>query len=81
MSRKNPKTIYKTLSILTAFINSAGVQYKQHEANKLKQELKSILTGQEYQDLSIAHSHYIIGEGRDELDAVCKILIEKYGPH
>jgi hypothetical protein len=69
------KIIYQTVD---EFRNKAGAWQSQDKTSKLKTKLKYLLTEQEYWELSIAHSHYVIGEGATELYDICKKLMEKY---
>jgi disulfide oxidoreductase YuzD len=61
------------------FRNKSGAWQSQDKAEKLKSELKNLLTEDEYWKMVIAHSHYVIGEGEQELYDVCKELMDKYG--
>lgn len=63
---------------LDEFRNKAGAWQSQYKAEKLKIELKNLLTEDEYWKLVIAHSHYVTGEGEQELYDVCKQLMDKY---
>lgn len=47
-------------------------------ATNLLRELEGLLKPEEYLKVSIARSHYLIGEGRQELDIECNALIQKY---
>jgi hypothetical protein len=63
---------------LDEFRNKAGAWQGQDKAEKLKIELKNLLTEDEYRKLVIAYSHYVTGEGEVELYDVCKQLMDKY---
>lgn len=67
-----------TYEILDQFRNKAGAWQSQYQADKLKDQLKTALTDDDYTKLSIAHSHYKQGEGATELYDVCKELMNKY---
>lgn len=67
-----------TQKLIDDFRQKACAWQSQNKANKLKQELKSILTEEEYWPLTVAHSHYLLGEGSAELYDICKQLMEKY---
>jgi hypothetical protein len=47
-------------------------------ADRLLVKLKELLPYDEWIKLKIAHSHYLTGEGVEELYDVCKELSEKY---
>ena len=64
--------------LLEPFRNKAGACQSQDEANRIKSNLKPLLTEDEYFKLVIAHSHYYNGEGAAELYDVCNKLSEKY---
>lgn len=65
-------------STLNDFRNKGGAWQSQTKAGKLLVKLKELLPNDEWWKLKIAHSHYLTGEGADELYAVCKELSEKY---
>lgn len=68
----------KILNVLDQFRNKAGAWQSQAKASKLLFELKTLLKEDEWKELNIAHSHYLIGEGSEELYDVCKRIIQKY---
>lgn len=66
---------------LTDFRNSGAAWQKKelgNRAQKLLAELRDDLKEAEWWKLNIAHSHYLAGEGRLEMDTVCNALIQKY---
>jgi len=75
MSRKQKNIIYNTID---QFRQKAGAWQTQEKAEKLKAKLKDLLPEVEYWQIVIAHSHYITGEGTEELYDVCKELMAKY---
>jgi hypothetical protein len=66
------------VELLEQFRQKAGAWQSQHKAVELKEKLKDLLPHDDYWQLVIAHSHYLTGEGTDELYKVCKNLISKY---
>ncbi len=70
----NPEIITK----LNLFKNKGCVIYCQQKATKVLAELKIALSEKDYQALRLAHSHYLLGEGSQELWVVCNNLILKY---
>jgi len=77
LARKESSNTY-IAAILDQFRNKAGAWQSQHKAEKLLSELKELLTEAEYLKLSVAHGHYQLGEGAEELYDVCKGLLLKY---
>lgn len=83
---KNKKEAYKrqldihevTCSILNDFRNKGAAWQSQTRANKLLEKLKVLLLDDEWLKLKIAHSHYLTGEGAEELYEVCKELSKKH---
>lgn len=67
--------IYNTLD---EFRNKAGAMQSQDKAERIKKNLKNLLTEDEYWKITIAHQHFLLGEGSEELYDVCKLIIEKY---
>ena len=65
-------------STLNDFRNKGAAWQSQIMADKLLVKLKEMLPDDEWRKLKVAHSHYLTGEGADELYDVCKELIEKY---
>lgn len=63
---------------LIDFRNKGACFYTQHRASKIKHDLKCVLSEGDYWSLSLAHAHYVSGEGRIELDQVVNDLIRKY---
>lgn len=63
---------------LNDFRNKGAAWQSQIIADKLLVKLKELLPGDEWWKLKIAHSHYLTGEGAEELYDVCKELSEKY---
>lgn len=68
-------TVKDLLNILR---NKGACQYTIHKGDKAMVELKALLPTKEYDTLSIARSHYFIGEGGQELMEACKELLIKY---
>lgn len=66
------------LSLLDRMRNKGACIYSQNEAERLFKQLKKILKEDEFQKLSTAHSHYVIGEGAGEFYEVCEKLNEVY---
>ena len=48
------------------------------KVKKVLERLEELLTADEYHEVHIARQHYLIGEGRAELDHVCNRLIQQY---
>lgn len=67
-----------TINNLQQFREKGAAWQSQATAVRLLTKLKELLTEEEYTQLEIAHSHYKLGEGRKELDAVVTDLIKKY---
>jgi hypothetical protein len=65
------------LNTLDKFRNKGAAWQSQHMANRLLLKLKDLLSYDDYVKIKIAHSHYLTGEGADELYSVCKELEEK----
>jgi hypothetical protein len=66
---------------LTDFRNAGAAWQKEqlgNRAQKALQDLRDCLKEDEWWLLSVAHSHYLTGEGRQEMDKVCNTLIQKY---
>lgn len=63
-----------TITLIEQFRNKAGAWQSQDKVPTLFKQLEKILTPIEYNKLSIAYSHYTIGEGAEELYGVCKEL-------
>lgn len=59
-------------------LNKGACIYTQPKAEKALLALKTLLLETDYNSISIAHSHYLIGEGGEELMQVCKGLKTKY---
>lgn len=78
MAKKVLNTNSELLIALDQFRNKAGAWQSQAKADKLLLKLKELLPENEYWKLCIAHSHYNIGEGAEELYDVCKELYAKY---
>ena len=71
--------IYNVIcSTLNDFRNKGGAWQSQIIAERLLIKLKELLYDNEWWELKIAHTHYLIGEGSDELYNICKKLSEKY---
>ncbi|MWB93004.1 hypothetical protein GON26_01395 [Flavobacterium sp. GA093] len=67
-----------TYDLLDKFRNKAGAWQSQQQAERLKIDLKQVLSDSEYNELCIAHGHYQLGEGTNELYSVCKELMSKH---
>ena len=65
-------------STLNDFRNKGAAWQSQIMADRLLVKLKDLLTDDEWWKIKIAHSHYLTGEGAEELYDVCKELSEKY---
>lgn len=65
-------------STLNDFRNKGAAWQSQIMADKLLTKLKELLLYDEWIKLKIAHSHYLAGEGAEELYDVCKELSKKY---
>jgi hypothetical protein len=65
-------------STLNDFRNKGAAWQSQIMADKLLMKLKELLPDDEWWKLKIAHSHYLTGEGAEELYEICKELSEKY---
>lgn len=63
---------------LNDFRNKGGARQSQTMADRLLIKLKKLLPDDDWWKLKIAHNHYLIGEGAEELYDVCKELSEKY---
>ena len=63
---------------LDDFRNKGAAWQSQIMADRLLTKLKELLPDDEWWSLKIAHSHYLTGEGGEELYDVCKELSEKY---
>lgn len=58
--------------------HKGGAWQSQEKAKGLLRELKALLPDEDSCKLSIAHSHYELGEGAGELYDVVNSLISKY---
>lgn len=65
-------------STLNDFRNKGAAWQSQIMADRLLIKLKELLPDDEWWKLKVAHSHYLTGEGAEELYDVCKELSEKY---
>ena len=65
-------------STLNDFRNKGASWQSQRMADRLLIKLKELLPDDEWRKLKVAHSHYLTGEGGEELYDVCKELSEKY---
>ena len=65
-------------STLNDFRNKGAAWQSQIMAYKLLVKLKELLPDDEWWKIKVAHSHYLTGEGAEELYDVCKELREKY---
>lgn len=63
---------------LERFRNKCAAWQTQENANRLLRQLKKVLPEDEWWKLKIAHSHYVNGEGSEEVYSVCNELIKKY---
>jgi len=63
---------------LNSFRNEGGAWQSQLNAGRLLMELKEKLPDDEYRKLTVAHNHYLTGEGAEELYEVCTELSKKY---
>lgn len=80
MEQKDQKTNIENL--LIEFRNKGAAWQSQHKANKLLKELRPLISENDWWELKISHSHYLTGEGAEELYIVCKELTAKYcGTH
>ena len=69
----------RIIELLNKFRNKAGCIHSQYVTVQIFNELRDLLSKEDSVKLSIAHSHYQIGEGADELYNICNQLIQKYG--
>jgi hypothetical protein len=61
------------MPLLDRFQAKAGCMYTQEQAHRLWQQLKGHLTTKQADQLLIAWGHHRdVGEGREELDTMCK---------
>lgn len=66
----------KIIELLEVVRNKGGCSYTQNKAEDAMLELKGLLPIKEYRNLSIALSHFKLGEGAGELyDQVKKIKL------
>lgn len=65
-----------TIQLLQMFRDKAGCVHTQHKAELIKEQLRIKLSEKQYLILTIAHSHFIIGEGRKEIDDACSEIIK-----
>lgn len=65
--------------LLTEFRNNACAMQSQSKADNIRDELKEFITEDEHFKLRIAHTHFVLGEGPEELYGICKELRVKYG--
>lgn len=72
---KNPNPILIKLEELR---NKGTAWQTQHKAQKIMLELEEMLTEKEYLKLIIAHSHYINGNGAEELYDTIKEIKNNY---
>jgi hypothetical protein len=71
-----------TLIYLKELRHKGACWQTQIKADKLFKQLKSLLLDSEFIELSIAHNHYLLGEGPEEFYDKCNKLITKYErPH
>lgn len=78
---KGKQKVLQQLNICTTlndFRNKGAAWQSQKMADKILVKLKEMLPDDDWWKLKIAHSHYLTGEGADELYNVCKELSEKY---
>lgn len=69
----------KTTELLDLFGAKARCHGTQAKANRVWWALRDRLTEKEKRSLAIARSHFLTGEGPEELDARVKELRGKYG--
>lgn len=67
-----------TERLIEEFRNKGGARQGQGKAYQILRKLKSRLKEDDYKRLEIAHNHYGIGEGAEELYDVCKQLLKQY---
>jgi len=68
----------KIIDQLNIIQHKGACQYTLHKGDNAMSKIKSLLPIEDYNKLSIARSHYLIGEGADELMDVVKELQLKY---
>jgi len=78
-ARKKQLNIHAVIcSTLNDFRNNGAAWQSQIMADRLLIKLKELLPKDDWWKLKVAHSHYLTGEGAEELYDVCKELSEKY---
>lgn len=67
-----------TYELLNRLRHCGAVAHRSHEADRLMDQLKPLLTPTEYVGLSVARSHHATGEGFEEFYILIKMLLNKY---
>ncbi len=67
-----------TLDLLERFRNKCGAWQSKYVSGQLLNKLRERLSDKEYTELSIAHNHYLIGEGSEEQYDIIKKLKQIY---
>ena len=66
------------LNLIEQFRNKGCAWQSQYKADQLLRKLKEVLDHGDFQALSIAHGHYLLGGGAEEVYDLCKALKSKY---
>jgi hypothetical protein len=59
-------------------LNKCCCTHTEHKGDVMMDQLRLCLLLDDYEKLSIARNHFLIGEGRGEFDEICNQLIVKY---
>lgn len=66
------------IDLLEQLKHVGGARQKGNKSDAVFDDLHPLLKDDEWWELRTARSHYLSGEGREELDRVCNQLIQKY---